>query len=139
MCSSDITYTRLGNVYQEYLAALMKPFSFEGDAESMPWGVAKFSARPRIINGRFFHSTKWVLHDRNAKPVLPGQRFCPHSHLINTGFYFERHLRTILRNAKRPACDAPIFQWRGSCDRCPTVSSQREAVLCQVGLTLVYW
>jgi hypothetical protein len=79
--------SRLGNVHQQYLAALMAPYTRTG-ISLIPPLAESYAVEPRIINKRFILHEEWNInnHTSIALPLFPDNSHsnipvCPHMHM----------------------------------------------------------
>ncbi|KAK4081544.1 uncharacterized protein Triagg1_2285 [Trichoderma aggressivum f. europaeum] len=135
--------SRMGNSHQEYLARLMSPhrFSFTTECVFQPQIRETYTAKPRIINGRFILREEWVITDEKnvARPLLHNIIIpsCPHLCVIGKGVinskYWKRRGGRLARQANPNAREIILLEeaienairYRGvsiicSCPRCPT-------------------
>lgn len=82
--------SRMGNVYQQYLAALMQTYTRTRTEYSLTPPLAEFyAAEPRIINKRFILREEWKVSNNSstALPLFPDQitcrtLVCPHMGIL---------------------------------------------------------
>ncbi|KAH8129889.1 hypothetical protein LI328DRAFT_162450 [Trichoderma asperelloides] len=80
--------SRLGNMYQQYLAALMQNFTRTRTEYSLKRPLAEsYVAEPRIINKRFILREEWNISNNTALPLFPDQLqchipVCPHMRIM---------------------------------------------------------
>ncbi|KAL6836715.1 hypothetical protein J3E69DRAFT_361974 [Trichoderma sp. SZMC 28015] len=88
---STLKLSRMGNSHQNYLDSLMRPHKHIRTMEFMfePSFTETYTARPRIINGRFILRREWVITDEChiMRPLfdhitIPG---CPHMNVFGNG------------------------------------------------------
>lgn len=84
---SALKLSRLGNIHQNYLAALMKPYKRTGGF-LLPPLTDSYAAEPRLINNRFILHEEWkrTNNTSNALPLFPDNFLihlpvCPHLYL----------------------------------------------------------
>ncbi|KAK4079608.1 hypothetical protein Trihar35433_713 [Trichoderma harzianum] len=135
--------SRMGNSHQNYLDSLMRPHTLSRMSEFMfePSFTETYTARPRIINGRFILHQEWVITDEISvmRPLfdhitIPG---CPHLNVFGKGIMHSKwwkrtgarmtqgdnprlRANVILEQAIE---NAIIYEGCGilcSCPRCPT-------------------
>ncbi|KAL7895310.1 hypothetical protein HDV63DRAFT_409931 [Trichoderma sp. SZMC 28014] len=71
--------SRLGNVYQKYLAALMQTYTCALKEHSLIWPLEQsYAAEPRIIHKRFILREEWNISNNTntALPLFPDQLEC---------------------------------------------------------------
>lgn len=71
--------SRLGNVYQQYLAALMQTYTRTYTEYSLIWPLEEsYTAEPRIIHKRFILREEWNISNNTntALPLFPDQLHC---------------------------------------------------------------
>lgn len=80
--------SRLGNVHQQYLAALMEAYTRTG-ISLIPPLAESYAAEPRIINNRFILCEEWNIRNNTNidLPLFPGESdlqlpVCPHMHMF---------------------------------------------------------
>ncbi|PON25615.1 hypothetical protein TGAM01_v205500 [Trichoderma gamsii] len=91
--------SRLGNVYQQYLAALMQTFTHTRTKYSLTPPLTEFyAAEPRIINRRFILREEWKISNNTntALPLFPDQLgcsipVCPHMRITMGGLVGSRN------------------------------------------------
>ncbi|KAL6697951.1 hypothetical protein J3F84DRAFT_406321 [Trichoderma pleuroticola] len=92
-----LKFSRMGNSHQEYLARLMSTHRLSLIADFMsfqPLFRETYTAKPRVINGRFILREEWVIsNDKNVmgpllhKITIPG---CPHLCVVGKGIIISK-------------------------------------------------
>ncbi|KAL7924179.1 hypothetical protein ACQKWADRAFT_287487 [Trichoderma austrokoningii] len=141
--------SRLGNIHQKYLAALMKPYTYTGTSSTSPL-TESYAAEPRIINNRFILHEEWnrINNTSTALPLFPDDMLyllvCPHMRMsggpaksrsyreqfINYAVHVNRLRQldgslllkefSLLEDGIALAYESPAQWISGSCLRCPT-------------------
>lgn len=98
--------SRLGNIQQQYLAALMTPYRNTRLSFTLSPLRESYTAEPRIINKQFILREEWTIsNDTSADlPLFPESRYfylpvCPHLGFTDSG------LRRSRRNKRQIAID----------------------------------
>ncbi|KAL7939419.1 hypothetical protein V8C35DRAFT_326472 [Trichoderma chlorosporum] len=149
--------SRLGNVHQQYLAALIKTYTIP--MTLYRWPLAKsYTAEPRIINKRFILREEWNISDSSSidLPLFSGASciyhpICPHMRMMHKELAMSRrwkefsvHRMIHMSNNNKVTlyedCIALAYKSPGqwifnSCMRCPTdfaimiSTDEREATI----------
>jgi hypothetical protein len=130
--------SRLGNIHQQYLAALMKTYTYASASFLVPLRKS-YTAEPKILNNRYILREQWSISNiMNASHPLPQDNrlhlpVCPHLRIICGGITFSRKCKNVfgrlagtrnaitkLEDGVESALESP-GQWKSiSCPRCPT-------------------
>ncbi|KAM0254597.1 hypothetical protein ACHAQJ_006633 [Trichoderma viride] len=130
--------SRLGNVNQQYLAALMKTYTHTTTSSMEPL-TKSYTAEPKILNKRFILREEWNVSNilNSSYSLIQDNRLriplCPHLRIICGGLSFSRKCKRVfarlagamdavtrLEDGVESALECP-GQWKYiSCPRCPT-------------------